>query len=117
MNVYGESGESVFLKAQSGNARALEMYEEMGLHLGNAITTIMYALDPSLIVLGGSVSQAYRYFSGTMWEKINEFAYKRNVEDLVIVASELEYSGVLGAASLHFDMRGADLFPRENLER
>lgn len=116
-NVYGESGESVFLKAQSGNARALEMYEEMGLHLGNAITTIMYALDPSLIVLGGSVSQAYRYFSGTMWEKINEFAYKRNVEDLVIVASELEYSGVLGAASLHFDMRGADLFPRENLER
>jgi glucokinase len=116
-NVYGETGESVFLKAQSGNSRALEIYAEMGRHLGNAITTIMYALDPSLIVLGGSVSQAYNYFSEAMWERVQQFAYKRNLEDLAIVVSELEYSGVLGAASLHFDMRGADLFPRENLER
>jgi glucokinase len=38
------------------------MYEEMGAHLGNAIKTILYALDVELIILGGSVRHAYPFF-------------------------------------------------------
>src|ERR1044072_9336066 len=58
-NVYNTDGETVFKKAKEGNGEAIGMYEEMGAHLGNAIKTILYALDVELIILGGSVRHAY----------------------------------------------------------
>jgi glucokinase len=38
-----------------------------------------------------------------MWERINTFAYKRTLVNLKIEISELENSGILGAAALHYD--------------
>ncbi len=102
-NVYGINGEEVFLNAKQGNKDALRMYSAMGMHLGNAIKTIMYATDVNLIVLGGSVRHAFPYFSRSMWQQIETFAYKRSVANLKIEVSELENSGILGAAALHFD--------------
>ena len=37
-NVYHVSGELVFENARKGDAGALKMYEEMGMHFGNANT-------------------------------------------------------------------------------
>jgi glucokinase len=79
------------------------MYGEMGTHLGNAIKTILFALDTELIVLGGSVRKAFPYFSKTMWHSIQSFPYKRSLEGLQIKVSELENSGILGAAALFLD--------------
>lgn len=103
-NVYGVSGELVFQQATEGNTEALEMYQQMGKHLGNAIKTIMYALDVSLIVLGGSVRKAFTYFSKSMWKQIETFEFKRSVANLRIEVSELENSGILGAAALYYDL-------------
>jgi glucokinase len=36
--------------------KALKLYAELGTHIGHAIKQVMYAYDPQLIVLGGSVS-------------------------------------------------------------
>jgi glucokinase len=102
-NVYGINGKTVFKKAGAGDKEALKMYEELGTHLGNAIKTILYACDVDLIVLGGSVRHAFPYFSKTMWQQIQTFAYKRAIENLQIEISELNNSGILGAAALHFD--------------
>jgi glucokinase len=102
-NIYGEDGETVFVRAAEGDTNALRMYEEMGTHLGNAIKTILFALDTELIVLGGSVRKAFPYFSKTMWESIQSFPFKRSVERLQINVSELENSGILGAAALFLD--------------
>ena len=99
-NVYGEKGEEVFKKAGEGDVRAREMYSEMGAHLGNAIKTMLYAFDTDLIVLGGSVSRAYEYFSKSMYAQLQSFAYKKTIERLRIEVSELDNSGVLGAAAL-----------------
>ncbi len=79
------------------------MYEEMGVHLGNAIKMILYALDPEIIILGGSVRKAYPYFAKTMWEQIYTSAFKKSAERLQIEISELENSGILGAAALYYD--------------
>lgn len=103
-NVYNVDGETVFENAKKGNTHALKMYEEMGMHLGNAIKAILYATDVSLIVLGGSVSKAFPYFSKTMWTQIETFAYKRAIKNLQIEVSELENSGILGAAALCFEL-------------
>jgi glucokinase len=103
-NVYGISGEEVFKRASHGDREALEMYEELGTHLGNALKMILYATDVELIVLGGSVKDAFPYFSGAMQKSLSTFAYKRSVERLVIEVSELENSGILGAAALYYDI-------------
>jgi glucokinase len=102
-NVYDVDGELIFQKAKAGDATALKMYDELGVHLGNAIKTILYALEVDKIVLGGSVRHAYPFFEKCMWDRLRTFAYKRTIQNLIIEVSELENSGILGAAALHYD--------------
>lgn len=102
-NSYGTSGDVVFKIAAEGNNDAIKMYQQFGVHLGNAIKTILYALDVDLIILGGSVSKAFPFFSKTMQQQIETFAYKRTIEKLKIEVSELEHCGVLGAAALCYN--------------
>jgi glucokinase len=102
-NVYQLDGEEVFQRAKKGDVQALKLYEEMGMHLGNAIKMIMYTYDPSLIILGGSVRMAYDFFQKTMWQRIRTFAFTKSAERLTIKISELQNSGILGAAALYYD--------------
>jgi glucokinase len=102
-NVYGLDGEEVFQKAKQNDAQSLELYKELGTHLGNAIKMIMYTFDPQLIILGGSVRFAYDYFQKTMWERIKTCVFSKSIGRLQIEISELENSGILGAAALYYD--------------
>lgn len=106
-NVYGIEGESVFKKAKQGDAQYIKMYTEMGTHLGNAIKAILYALDMELIVLGGSVRQAWPFFQEAMWQGIRTFAYQKARERIRIEVSSLENSGILGAAALYYDLQNS----------
>ncbi|HEY4155772.1 MAG TPA: ROK family protein [Puia sp.] len=102
-NVYQLDGEEVFKKAKAGDAKAISLYGEMGTHLGNAIKTMLYTYDTDLIILGGSVRKAFPYFSGNMWKRIHTLVYPRSANRLRIELSELENSGILGAAALYYD--------------
>ena len=104
-NVYNIDGQEVFDKAKAGDLQAQQWYAEMGMHLGNAIKMIMYTYDTSLIIFGGSVRHAYPFFSRTMWERINSFAYTKSLAKFRIELSELENSGILGAAGLYYNAR------------
>ena len=99
-NVYGLDGGIVYERASKGDASAIAMYEEMGAHLGNAVKTMLYALDVELIVLGGSVSKGFPYFSKKMWAQIRTIAFKSTAEKLRIEVSALDEPGILGAAAL-----------------
>lgn len=102
-NVYDTDGQEVFEKARAGDGQARQWYAEMGTHLGNAIKMIMYTYDASLIIFGGSVRFAYLFFQETMWQRIHTFAFRKSIEKLRIEISELENSGILGAAGLYYD--------------
>jgi glucokinase len=102
-NVYHIDGQEVFEKAKAGDPESRSRYGEMGTHLGNAIKMILYTYDPSLIIFGGSVRHAYPYFQETMWQRINTFAYPKSLSKFRIELSDLENSGILGAAGLYFD--------------
>jgi glucokinase len=99
----GMSGETVFKRAQEGDRQALELFESFGLELGYAIMTVLYAYDPELIVLGGSISKAFDLFEGGMREQLKQYAYQHALERLVISRSETENVAVLGAAALYLD--------------
>ncbi|MFB9841315.1 ROK family protein [Mucilaginibacter ginsenosidivorans] len=102
-NVYGLDGTQVFADAQKGDKRALELYAELGTHIGHAVKMVIYALDPQLIILGGSVRLAFDYFQKTMWDEIRTCVYTKSAERIRVEASELQNSGILGAAALYYD--------------
>ncbi len=102
-NVYQLDGVQVFEDAKKGDKRALELYAELGTHIGHAIKMVMYAYDPQLIILGGSVRHAYSFFEKTMWEQIKTFVFTKSAERIRVEASALQNSGILGAAALYYD--------------
>ncbi|HUG44171.1 MAG TPA: ROK family protein [Acidobacteriota bacterium] len=102
-NVYGIAGTEVFEKALQDDSRALRLYEELGEHLAEAIKIVLLAFDPEMIVLGGSVSKAYRFFEDSLWNRVRDFPYQRAVDQLRIEVSEDEHIAVKGAAALFFD--------------
>ena len=104
-NCYDVDGGAVYQQALNGEEKAIRQYQEFGKHLGNAIKTILYALDLECIVLGGSVRHAYPYFSGAMWEQVKTLAFSRTVKQLKIEVSELENGAILGAAGLALESK------------
>lgn len=102
-NIHNVNGEMVFKKASEGDETALSLYQEFGKHFGNAIKTILYTLDPELVVLGGSVRYAYRFFEKSMWQQIETMELRKGLENFSIEISELENSAILGAAALHYE--------------
>jgi glucokinase len=102
-NVYGLDGLQVFEAAKKGDPHALNLYAELGTHVGQAIKAVIYTYDPELIVLGGSVSHAYDWFKDAMWSEIKTLAYGQSAQRIRIVVSELTNSGILGAAALYYN--------------
>ena len=99
----GLDGGAVFERARQGDAQALRLFHAFGLEVGHAVMTILYAYDPELIVLGGSISRAFPYFEGGMRERLRSFAYQHALESLVITCSENEDVAILGAAAIAID--------------
>jgi len=56
-----------------------------------------------LIVLGGSVSQAFDLFRNAMWSEVKTLAYGQSAQRIRIAVSELTNSGILGAAALYYN--------------
>ena len=102
-NVYNVDGKEVFERAKRSDVNALKMFDELGFHLGNAFKNILYAIDPEMIVIGGSLKNAWKFYSVSMMKQLNTFAFSRSMSNVQIHISELENCGVLGAAALHFN--------------
>jgi len=99
----GQTGAEMYRRALAGDREALEVFAEFGRHLGEAVKTILYAYDPEMIVLGGSVRKAFRFFEDAMWTSIRSFAFSNSLNALTIAVSDLEHVAILGAAALHYD--------------
>ena len=108
-NCHGIDGQIAAQRAMKGDAEALALFKTFGHHLGNAIKAILYAIDPGVIIMGGSVSKAYPLFEKSMWESIRQFAYRNVLEDLTIEISTNPDIAVLGAAALYFDAAPAQV--------
>ena len=87
----------------AGTGKALEIFAEFGRHVGEAVKAVCYAVDPEIILLGGSVSKSYRFFQASLRETFQSYAYSLARERLKIEVSETENIAILGAAALYFD--------------
>ena len=90
-------------RAKHSDKIAFAVFEQFGYNLGDAIKTMMLAIDPELIVIGGTLARAFPYFEKAMWEKVNTFPYKHSVKHLKIEQSVEPDIAILGAAALYLD--------------
>lgn len=100
MNIWGVDGKTMYERALKGDAEALEAYRQLGEHIAAAVKIVMLAIDPEMIVFGGSVAAAHALFEESLWENLRDFAYPNSVKRLRIFFSEMENPAILGAASL-----------------
>ena len=90
----------VFELAEQGNKKAIKVWEQTGFYLGVAISNFVNIFDPNVIVIGGNITNAWKYFSKEMNKTVKKRAL---VKDVKVVKSKLgDDAGILGAASLYF---------------
>ncbi len=101
-NILKSNGEEVFENALKGDKSALKAYTSFGNHLGNALKTILYALDPEKIIIGGSVARSSKFFDKGLKESLKDFDFKRTLENIEIIYSDTPDISILGAAALYY---------------
>ncbi len=95
--------------AVSGDQKALGWWDEFGGHMGQAIKTVVYSYDPEAIVIGGSLSKAYRFFEQAMHASLKNFTFPESIKRLRIFQSVNEDVTLLGAAALIDAKKSASL--------
>jgi len=91
------SPEEIYKLASKGNKKAIKVWEDTGYYLGIGITNIIHSFDPDIIVIGGNVSKAWKFFSKSMFETVKKNSLFTRTP---IVRARLEDAGVIGAAEL-----------------
>lgn len=99
----GMDGEAVCELARSGDRAARELLASIGTALGDAILIALYAYDPEIVVLGGSVSRAYPLFEQAMHERLQSHAFPHALRRLRIACSETSDMALLGAAAIYLN--------------
>lgn len=102
---YGLSYKTVAMRAKRNDKIALAIFEQFGFDLGNAIKTILYALDPEAIIIGGFIAESYPYFEEAMQKKIETFIYPETVKRVVIKCSTTPNIATFGAGALCFEQK------------
>lgn len=87
--------------ARSGDTQALALFEEFGFHLGYLLSVVMYAYDPSVIVLGGGVANGHSLFYESMIRSLRRhYGYPHVLEHLDIRIMAGEEAALVGASLL-----------------
>lgn len=75
----------VAASAGEGDAESIAIFNEFGRNLGHALMILMYAYDPSHIVFGGGIANAYPLFRESLEASIMEkFPFKKNFARLSV---------------------------------
>lgn len=94
-----ESSSDVVALVRAGNAAAIEATRQAGRDVGEVLATVVNLLNPSIIVLGGSIARAGEH----LLAGVREVVYRRSIplatQHLGIVQTQAgERAAVLGAA-------------------
>ncbi|KOP65249.1 hypothetical protein AMS62_08310 [Bacillus sp. FJAT-18019] len=99
----------VLARWQSGDPVATEVMDETFAALGAAIASLIHALNPEVIVIGGGVAEAGEPFFERVREETAKRCMKSFMENVSIVqAHQGNYSGMIGAALQVFEGKHSD---------
>ncbi|MBN1870887.1 MAG: ROK family protein [Candidatus Omnitrophica bacterium] len=93
--------QDVFLLAKQGNTRAIRFWEETAAHIGNALVGVVNLLNIRLVVIGGGVSNNYRFLGPKITDVIKRRAMKVQSKMVKVVRAKLgDDAGIIGAQVL-----------------
>ena len=76
-------GALILKAAESGDAYALEVYKQEGYYLGVGISNLFNLVDPDVIVLGGGVTKAKKYFHDELMRTLKARCIQKIEEEQV----------------------------------
>ena len=103
MNQYGINGVDLYNNALNNDKKAIKIFNEFGMHLGNIIKAIMFTVDPEKIIIGGSISNAHNFYEESILKQLASFPYSNAKQNIIIEFSDLDNPALLGAAALCFN--------------
>jgi len=88
--------------AKQGDALAIQAFKRAGYFLGQAIADFLHIFNPTIIVLGGGVSQSYDLFANDLQAAMQSHVMIPDyLDDLTIAIAELgDDVGLIGALAL-----------------
>lgn len=96
-----KSSLDIYNLAVDGDEQALQTWKEFGAHLAVPIAWTINLIDPEIVVLGGSIAGAYKFFKTSMEENIRKWVCPVPADKTKVVLAELgDYAGFIGAACL-----------------
>ncbi|RKY83594.1 hypothetical protein DRQ09_09835, partial [candidate division KSB1 bacterium] len=103
--LYGRSLKppEILKKAENNDPIAIKIWNNFGKDLGVSLSYVVNILDPEIIILGGSISNAYKFFINSLKKYLIKNINSEPAKRLKVIPGELgEYGGLIGAASLDF---------------
>ncbi len=96
------SADQVAQAARQGDTLARQAFQRAGKYLGLALASFLHIFDPSIVVLGGGVSQSGELLFQPLREQLRQSTFHpRYLENLKIVTASLgDAAGLIGARAL-----------------
>ncbi|MRJ78252.1 ROK family protein [Aeromicrobium sp. SMF47] len=99
-----ESSQDIVDAVTSGDIAALQAVREAGRDLGSVLATCVNLLNPSVIVIGGKLSEAGEYLLAGVREVVYQRSLPLATHDLRIVGTAVgSQGGILGASAMVID--------------
>ena len=96
----GVSVKKIFDHAKEGDALCLAVVDKISYHLSYACHVISVTTNPNIILIGGGVSKAGKFFIDKIKAHFDEFHYIPVKDTIIALASLGNDAGIYGAASL-----------------
>lgn len=95
------SAAEIEVLARSGNPAALAAWDEFGKHLSVAVSWSMNLIDPDVVILGGSIANAFDLFYGSLNQNLRKHLCPVPAQKTKVVTARLgSNAGFIGAAAL-----------------
>jgi predicted NBD/HSP70 family sugar kinase len=97
----GVTVEEIIERARTGDRRGMQTLQETGRYLGRGFATIIKAIDPKRIYVGGEITAAWDFIGATVRDTLREDALLRDAgETEILIVGLGEHARLRGAAAL-----------------
>lgn len=102
-NYFNTSGVQAYTKANEGCDNTMQIFKQLGCHIGAALHQVILSFDPDKVVLGGSVSQSFKLFNKSMMQTLKGLTHPILFKNIQVEQSQLEHAALLGAYKIFID--------------
>lgn len=99
----GYNPEKLYKEAILGRKFAFSLFEEYGKILGVGLGSLINVLDPEIVILGGGISKAFRFFARSMRKEVKRVIFSPQSKKFVKIKKgklNTDFAGAIGAALL-----------------